>query len=143
MDQKNQENIYPNIVDDTTSDLGAIRVNHNVIANIVRLSTLSVDGVIGLGRSPTKSKFEKFFSKSSSHHGIRISEDTNGGYVIDIQVVLKFGSELAKVALDIQQTVARQITSMTMKSVSLINITIEDVVQVKDDNSADAEYSIN
>lgn len=143
MDQKNQENIYPNIVDDTTSDLGAIRVNHNVIANIVRLSTLSVDGVIGLGRSPTKSKFEKFFSKSSFHHGIRISEDTNGGYVIDIQVVLKFGSELAKVALDIQQTVARQITSMTMKSVSLINITIEDVVQVKDDNSADAEYSIN
>lgn len=144
MDRKNQENIsVPTVEDENSSSIGAIRVNHNVIANIVRLSTLSVEGVVGIGRVSIKSRIEKFFSKNGECDGIRISEDSNGGYVIDIQVILRFGTELAKVALDIQQTVARQVTSMTMKSVSLVNITIEGVVQVKDDDSSSTEYAVN
>ncbi|MDE6432250.1 MAG: Asp23/Gls24 family envelope stress response protein [Opitutales bacterium] len=144
MDQKNQENIsIPTVGDENSSSMGAIRVNHSVIANIVRLSTLSVDGVVGIGRTSMRSKIERFFSKDGDCDGIRISEDANGGYVIDIQVILKFGTELAKVAFDIQQTVVRQVTSMTMKAVSLVNITIESVVQVKDDDAPNTEYAIN
>ncbi len=144
MDQKNQEKFsIPSVEDDAASNMGSIRINHSVIANIVRFSTLSVDGVVSIGQTSIGSKVHKLFSRYSDCNGIRISEDANGSYVIDIQVVLKFGTELAKVAFDIQQSVARQVTSMTMKSVSLVNITIESVVQVEDNNTSGTEYAVN
>ncbi len=143
MTQQNLDKVNtPSVIDDSnTCSIGAIRVNHDVIANIVRLSTLSVDGVVSIGNTSISSKLQKIFSKNPDCGGIRISEDENGNYVIDIQVVLKFGVELAKVAYDIQQTVARQVTSMTMKSVALVNITIESVTQVDDNNSQNIEYA--
>lgn len=133
----------PNVSDDSSCSIGAIRINHDVIANIVRLSTLSVDGVVGVGSDSISSKIYGIFSRKRTYSGIKISEDENGSYIIDVQVILKFGVELAKIALDIQQNVTRQITSMTMKSVSQVNITIERVVQIEESDSKNTEYAIN
>ena len=68
----------------------------------------------------------KFFTKDSDH-GIKVTEDEAGNYVIDVPVVLNFGCELAKVAMEIQKNVARQVARMTMKDVARVNVIIDAV----------------
>jgi uncharacterized alkaline shock family protein YloU len=74
-----------------------------------------------------------------------VSEDAHGNYIIDVQVVLRFGVELAKVALDIQQNVTQKVSAMTMKSVGQVNVTIEKVVQSTDTDSGqpNVDYAVN
>ena len=42
------EEIIPTISEES-SELGTIRINHSVVAGIVRLATQSVDGVVNVG----------------------------------------------------------------------------------------------
>ncbi|MDR0595855.1 MAG: Asp23/Gls24 family envelope stress response protein [Puniceicoccales bacterium] len=146
-DQDSDKFSVPNVNDECACSMGNIRINNDVVVGIVRLSTLEVEGVVDVGEPSVKSRLAKFFLKNQSHSGIRVSEDSNGNYVIDVQVILRFGVELAKVALDIQQNVAQKVADMTMKSVSQVNVTIERIVQDDDDNKdsdqPNTDYAVN
>jgi uncharacterized alkaline shock family protein YloU len=122
-----------------------IRINNEVIANLVRLGTLEVDGVMDVGGASITSRLNKFFGTDRSCSGIRVSEDAHGNYIIDVQVVLRFGVELAKAALDIQQNVTQNVSAMAMKSVGQVNFVIEKVVQSTDTNSGqpNVDYAVN
>ena len=43
-----EETLIPTLSEES-SELGTIRINHSVIAGIVRLATQSVDGVVNVG----------------------------------------------------------------------------------------------
>ncbi|MDR3144281.1 MAG: Asp23/Gls24 family envelope stress response protein [Puniceicoccales bacterium] len=123
----------PMASDDSTCNMGEIKINHSVIANIATLSAMQTDGVLCVGKRGFASGIASFFSnKKSSGSGISVSEDEFGNYVIDICVTLKFGCELAKVAANVQQNVAKHITKMTNSGVGRINIVIEGVEVTED-----------
>ncbi|MDR2436113.1 MAG: Asp23/Gls24 family envelope stress response protein [Puniceicoccales bacterium] len=142
MNQDSDKVFVPCAGDEANCNMGAIRINNDVIANIVRLSAMEVDGVVDVGGMSVASCLSKIFGKNRSRSGVGVSEDANGNYVIDVQVVLRFGIELAKVALDIQQNVAEKVLEMTMKSVSQVNVTIEKVVQ-NGGVGPSADHSVN
>ncbi len=108
------------------NSVGQIKINHSVVASIVRLSALEVDGVHSVGGGFVDGLAE-IFSKKESDRGVRVAEDEGGSYVIEIRVVLRFGVELAKVAVRIQENVSRQVERMTMKAVSTVNVIIDGV----------------
>jgi uncharacterized alkaline shock family protein YloU len=145
MDKDSDKFSIPMVGDEAACSIGTIRINHDVVANIVRLSALEVDGVMNVGEASILSRLGNIFLRNRSCQGIRVSEDSNGNYVIDIQVALRFGVELARVALDIQQNVTQKVTNMTMKSVSQVNITIERVVNGTPNTSSlpDTDYTVN
>ncbi len=106
--------------------LGDIRINHSVVANIVRIATLSVPGVHSVGGG----RFEgiaDMFGKREGERGVRVSEDEGGTYEIEVRVLLDFGVELAKTGGQIQQTVRDEVSKMTSKDVSRVDITIDGV----------------
>lgn len=105
---------------------GEIRINHSVVANIVRIATLSVPGVHSVGGG----RFEgiaDMFGKKEGEKGVRVSEDEGGTYEIEVRVVLDFGVELAKTGGQIQQTVRDEVSKMTSKDVARVDITIDGV----------------
>lgn len=106
--------------------LGEIKINHSVVASIVRLATLEVKGVYAVGGSFVDGLAE-MFSKKESDRGVQVSEDEGGAYLIDIKVVLQFGVELAKIALQIQENVVEKVQHMTMKTVSKVNVIIDGI----------------
>ena len=79
-----------------TGSLGTIRINHSVIAGIVRLATQSVKGVINVGGAGVVEGLTDFFSKKESERGVSVSESEDGSYSIEVRVVLRFGVDLAK-----------------------------------------------
>ena len=102
MSNKKKEEIVeesmPKIADES-SELGSIRINHSVVAGIVRLATQSVKGVVNVGGGGVVEGLTDFFSKKESERGVKVAESESGGYDIEVRVVLEFGVDLAKVGL--------------------------------------------
>lgn len=113
--------------------LGEIKINLHVVGQIVRLTALRIDGVAEVGNSGIGNTIAGMFSKSkkdTTDRGVRITEDEqNGGYHIDIDVMLDLGAELVNVAYRIQEAVHSQVTKMTNKPVNAVNVIIDGVKQ--------------
>ena len=120
-----------------SSELGTIRINHSVIAGIVRLATQSVEGVVHVGTAGVVEGLTDFFSKKESERGVKVTETSDGGYEIEVRVVLEFGVDLAKTGVSIQETIRDQILSMTGNQARSIDVIIDDIKmdsQDKDEN---------
>lgn len=128
-------------VTEESGSLGAIKINHSVVANIVRLSALEVDGTYAVGSSGFAEGLTEMFKGKDS--GVRVSEDEAENYIIEVKVVLKFGVELAKTAYSIQQNIKDQVTRMTMKGVARVDVIIDGVKMetVNRDEPTEDEFS--
>jgi len=113
-------------VGDEASSLGEIKINHSVVASIVRLACLDVNGVVAVGGGFVDG-IAKIFDRRESERGVRVEEDGSGEYHIEIRVVLQFGAELASVATQIQQSVSHQVRRMTSKGVARVDVIIDGV----------------
>jgi uncharacterized alkaline shock family protein YloU len=129
------ESVIPN-VSEASNTLGDIRINHSVVASIVRLAALEVSGVAAVGGGFVDGIAE-IFSKKGDERGVRVEEDEVGDYRIEIRVILRFGCELATVATEIQERIAEQVEKMTSKSVSRVNVIIDGVRTDEEKGEAD------
>jgi uncharacterized alkaline shock family protein YloU len=99
MSKKEKEEIEETIIptmSEESSELGTIRINHSVIAGIVRLATQAVKGVVNVGSAGVVEGLTDFFSKKESERGVKVTESNDGGYEVEVRVVLEFGVDLAK-----------------------------------------------
>ncbi len=117
--------VTPESIEDQNS-LGEIKINHSVVASIVRLAALEIEGVSAVGGSFVDGIAE-IFSKKESDRGVRVSEDEHGYYVIEIRLLMEFGAELAKTAYNVQVAVRDRLNQMTGKQVSRVNVVIDGV----------------
>lgn len=106
--------------------LGDIKVNHSVIASIVRLAASQVKGVGGVGGGLLDGMAE-MFSKRESDRGVKIQEDESGNYTIEIRVVITYGAEIGRTAYEVQMAVREQVGHMTGKGVHRVNVIIDGV----------------
>ncbi|MFU8848697.1 MAG: Asp23/Gls24 family envelope stress response protein [Opitutales bacterium] len=130
------ESSIPTVSEESNS-LGDIRINHSVVASIVRLAALEVVGVAAVGGGFVDGIAE-IFSKKSDERGVRVEEDEVGDYRIEIRVILRFGVELAAVGTQIQQRIAEQVEKMTSKNVARVNVIIDGVRTDEEEKAPDA-----
>ncbi|MDC0368336.1 Asp23/Gls24 family envelope stress response protein [Opitutales bacterium] len=122
-----------------SGNLGTIRINHSVVAGIVRLATQSVKGVINVGGAGVVEGLTDFFAKKESERGVSVTEGDDGTYQIEVRVVLRFGVDLAKTGALIQEAIRDQILSMTGNHASVIDVVIDDIKQENLDRDEDGE----
>jgi uncharacterized alkaline shock family protein YloU len=139
---QNQE-LTPEITD-AQPTLGDIKVNHTVVASIVRLAALEINGVCAVGGGFVDG-ITDLFSKKESDRGVRVSENEHGNYSIELRVVMAFGTELAKTAYEVQLAVRKQVANMTGKPVEKVDVVIEGVkmpsVEQKDLTAGDEGWT--
>ena len=121
-----EEEIIPTISEES-SELGTIRINHSVVAEIVRLATQSVEGVVNVGGGGVVEGLTDFFSKKESERGVKVTESADSGYEIEVRVVLEFGVDLAKIGTSIQESIRDQILAMTGNHAKSIDVVIDDI----------------
>lgn len=114
-------------INEESSSLGDIKINHTVVASIVKLATLEVPGVVSVAGGGLVGEIAGIFSKKDSGAGIQVGEDEDANYVIIIRVILSFGVELAKTAYGIQTSVRDQVENMTNKRVARVDVIIDGV----------------
>ena len=113
-------------INEDSSSMGEIKINHTVIASIVKLAALEVPGVIMVAGGFVD-ELAGMFTKKDSGAGIRVEENENGNYEIMIRVILSFGIELARTAYEIQTSVSEQVSKMTNKHVAKVDVIIDGV----------------
>ena len=124
--EETEEEFIPTISEES-SELGTIRINHSVVAGIVRLATQSVKGVVNVGGGGVVEGLTDFFSKKESERGVKVTESPEGGYEIEVRVVLEFGVDLAKIGTTIQESIRDQILAMTGNHTKTIDVVIDDI----------------
>ena len=107
--------------------LGDIKINHTVVASIVRLAALRVTGVAGVGGGIVDGISELFAKRESDHRGVRVSEDAEEHYYIELRLIVAYGAEIGKTAYEVQLAVRKQVTAMTGKDVRKVDVIIEGV----------------
>lgn len=133
---------------DLTSDaadeqptIGRIEVNNTVVASIVRLAALQVKGVCGVGAGLVDNIADFVFSKRESDRGVKVLDDSNGGYAIELRIVVSFGAEIARVAYQVQMLVREQVEKMTGNRVKRVDVFIEGVKVVENKPAEEEEDS--
>jgi len=110
------------------NNAGVIKVSHEVVANIVRITILAVPGVVSVGSSGgLREEFVGLFNKRDATPGITVTENERGTYEVTVKVILRYGVELAKVGEEIQNSVREQVTKMTSKKVTKVDVLIDGV----------------
>jgi len=122
-----------------SGSLGTIRINHSVVAGIVRLATQSVKGVINVGGAGVVEGLTEKKKKKESERGVSVSEQEDGTYKVEVRVVLRFGVDLAKTGAIIQEAIRDQILSMTGNHASVIDVVIDDIKQESLDRDEDED----
>jgi uncharacterized alkaline shock family protein YloU len=112
---------------DDQPDLGDIKINHNVIAGIVRLAALQVNGVAGVGGGIVDGIGEIFTKKEADNRGVRVLENDENEYDIEVRLIVAYGSEIGRTAYEVQVDVRKQIIAMTGKEVRKVDVIIEGV----------------
>ena len=139
MKKENLEHSIPTI-SEASDTLGDIKINHSVVASIVRIAATEIQGVSSIGSSIVEGITE-IFSKKDSDRGVRVSEDEAGDYIIDVRVILSFGVSLAEVAVQIQENIKEKVERMTMKNVSRVNVIIDGVRNEEPITKKSSEFS--
>jgi uncharacterized alkaline shock family protein YloU len=101
---------------DDQPTLGEIKINHNVVAGIVRVGGGIVDGLS-----------ELFAKREADHRGVKVTEDAEDNYFIELRLVIAYGAGIGKTAYEVQIAVAKQVTAMTGKPVRKVDVIIEGV----------------
>lgn len=112
---------------DDQPDLGEIKINHAVVASIVRLAALQVKGVASVGGGLVDGLSELFSKRESDARGVRVIEDASEAYAIELRIAVFYGTEIGRTAYEVQLSVRRQVIAMTGKGVSKVDVIIEGV----------------
>ncbi len=113
---------------DDQPELGDIKINHTVVASIVRLAALQIPGVAGVGGGIVDGISELFTKRrEADHRGVKVSETDGDTYAIELRIVINYGSEIGKTAYEVQVAVRKQVMAMTGKNVAKVDVIIEGV----------------
>jgi len=106
--------------------IGDINISNEIVANIVGMATLEIDGVIGLSSAGVRDGIAEFLGKKEHNKGIEI-DISEGKVAIDISIIVEFGMKIPDICWRIQQNVKRRVQEMTDLNVSTINIYVRGV----------------
>ena len=106
-------------------ELGEIKISEEVVLVVAGLAVGEVKGV-SVANSLTDSVVEKFVRKNYGK-GIRI-EMNDKEVSVDVHVVVEYGIKIPDIAWELQETVKKNIDTMTNLSVTNVNIFVEGIV---------------
>ncbi|MBL9204704.1 MAG: Asp23/Gls24 family envelope stress response protein [Opitutaceae bacterium] len=124
--QASADFVPPTRIDDQP-ELGEIKINHTVVASIVRLAALQIKGVAAVGGGLVDGISELFSKRESDARGVKVVEDETDAYAIELRIAVIYGSEIGRTAYDVQMAVRRQVIAMTGKNVNRVDVIIEGV----------------
>ena len=112
---------------DDQPELGEIKINHDVVASIVRLARFRSQALPVWAEDLVDGISELFSKREADKRGVKVTEDQNDNYTIEVRLVIVYGAEIGKTAYDVQAAVRKQVIAMTGKGVSRVDVVVEGV----------------
>ena len=113
----------------TQNELGEIKVHENVIGDIVRKATASVEGVVRLaGNSLVDSIADIVHSRKIGDRsiGIEMAEDSVS---VAVKVCLVYGKHIPTVAANVQKAIKDQVEKIAGMKVKKVDVIVQTVLE--------------
>jgi uncharacterized alkaline shock family protein YloU len=108
------------------TNLGRIEVSATAIASIASQAVLECYGVVGMANKDLASGIVQILSPAGHRRGVQVHIDGDQ-VVIDLYVVLEYGTRIATVARNIQDTVRYCTEKSLGLPVSAVHVHVQDL----------------
>jgi uncharacterized alkaline shock family protein YloU len=105
---------------------GSVHVTDKAVADIVGWTVLECYGVVGMASPSLYSGVARLLTRDRLHQGIRVDHE-DGGFRIDLYIVLEYGLNVAEVAGNVRAQVAYNVERMTGQPVAGLHIHVQGV----------------
>jgi uncharacterized alkaline shock family protein YloU len=106
--------------------LGRIEVSPTAIASLASQAVLECYGVVGMATKDLASGIVEILQPASHRRGVEISIEA-GCIVIDLYVVIEYGTPIATVARNIQSVVKYTLERALGEPVDAVNVHVQDL----------------
>lgn len=104
---------------------GSVSYSEDVIAIISGLAATEIDGVAGMSGG-IKSGIGELLGKKDLAKGIKATINGEDA-VIDANLIVKYGTIISDVALEVQKSIKRAVEGMTGLHITAVNVNIQGV----------------
>jgi uncharacterized alkaline shock family protein YloU len=108
------------------SRLGKIEVTPTAIASLASQAVLECYGVVGMATKDLASGIVEILQPASHRRGVEVHIDENE-IVIDLYVVIEYGTRIAVVARNIQSAVKYTVEKALSVPVVAVNVHVQDL----------------
>ncbi|QXM05873.1 Asp23/Gls24 family envelope stress response protein [Crassaminicella indica] len=108
------------------NELGNIFIDHEVLAFIAGTSAMECYGLVGMAKKSTASGIAELLKRENQSKGVKVRSG-NDGVIIDLFVIVEFGTRISAVAQNIIDKVKYNIEMMTGLKVKHVNVNIQGV----------------
>lgn len=108
------------------NEFGSVAINNDVIAMIAGAAANEAYGIVGMAAQSTKNGITSILRIDNLSKGVKV--DVAGeGIVIDLFVIIQFGTKISVVAKNTIDKVKYNVESLTGLEVSKVNLNIEGI----------------
>ncbi|KGG81126.1 Asp23/Gls24 family envelope stress response protein [Caloranaerobacter azorensis] len=109
-----------------SNKFGTINIDDNVLAVIAGLSAMECYGLVGMASRNATDGLVELLKKEHLTKGVKVYTDDNR-IIIDLYVIVQFGTKISVVANNIIEKVKYNIESLTGLIVEKVNINVQGV----------------
>jgi uncharacterized alkaline shock family protein YloU len=108
------------------NEIGSILIDNAVIASIAGASAMECYGLVGMATKSTASGLVELLKRENMTKGVKVSTD-NDEILIDLFIIVEFGTNISAVANNIIDKVKYNIENMTGMTVKKVNVNVQGV----------------
>ncbi len=117
-------------MDNEKFEFGQVKISDDVVIIIAGIAASTVKGV-NTTRTGVAEGITNLFSKNNYSKGIKVEINENT-VVLDIFINVEYGYKINEVAREVQQSVKKEIETMTDLQVAAVNVHVLNIVQDKE-----------
>lgn len=110
---------------DRTTDLGAVRINNDVITAIASIAATEVKGVRKMGGG-FRSTLYDMLTKKTNVKGVKI-QSVDNDVKLAVYIIVDYGIDIPRIADEVQENVKNAVEKMTGLALSEVNVVVEGV----------------
>lgn len=106
--------------------LGKIEVSLGVIASLAGWAVSQCYGVVGMAPQRLKDGIAEILHQEDYHRGVKVWRE-DGGIIIELFVVIEYGTRISEVARNIMSTVKFTVEKALGVTVAQVNVNVQDL----------------
>lgn len=110
---------------DRTTDLGAVRINNDVITAIASIAATEVKGVRRMGGGLGHTLYD-MLTKKTNVKGVKI-QNVDNDVKLSVYIIVDYGVDIPRIADEVQENVKNAVEKMTGLALSEVNVVVEGV----------------
>jgi uncharacterized alkaline shock family protein YloU len=110
----------------TETEFGTIEISFSAIASIASHAVLESYGVVGMASTSFKDGLVQLLAPSASHYGVDVHL-VDDQIVIDLYVIIEYGTRISEVAHNIMSAVKFRVEKALGMPVAEVNVHVQDL----------------